>query len=194
MVIETVITTVNKNDEVHFSAVGVKFFKEKAVFNLYKKSSTVLNLKIKECGVINLVDKAEYLIKAAVSSEKMDISEIKKNELYYLSDCCSYYQFKVLAIKDYGEKYEVEVKILKKKEKRKYIGFNRANNLLLEAAVIASRIGITKNKNDLIDFISNNKRVIIKTGNKETKKILNFFENKLENNNFNNRSDKIDRN
>lgn len=194
MITETVITTVNKNGEIHFSAVGVEFFKSRAIFNLYKKSSTFLNLKIKDIGIINIVDKAEYLIKAALSSEKIDVSEIIKNKLYYLNDCCSYYHFKVLEIKDCGKKYRVEVKILEKKENRKYIGFNRANNLLLEAAVIASRIGITKDKKDLIDFLSINKRVIIKTGNKDTKKTLDFLENKLENNNFNHRSGYLDRN
>jgi len=192
MIIETVITTVNSNGKINFSAVGVEFFKSRVIFNLYKKSNTVLNLEIKDYGIINIVDKAEYLTKAALSSEKMDISKLKENDLYYLSDCCSYYQFKVLAIKDCGEKYRVEVKILTKKENRKYIGFNRANNLLLEAAVIASRIGITKDKSDLINFLNDNRRVIIKTGNKKTKKLLDFLEKKLENNNFNHRSDNFD--
>ena len=192
MIIEAVITTVNKKGETNFSAVGVEFSKSRATFNLYKKSNTVLNLKIKDYGIINIVDKAEYLTKAALSSEKMDISKLKENDLYYLSDCCSYYQFKVLAIKDCGEKYRVEVKILTKKENRKYIGFNRANNLLLEAAVIGSRIGITKDKSDLINFLNDNRRVIIKTGNKKTKKLLDFLEKKLENNNFNHRSDTFD--
>ena len=192
MIVETVITTVNPNGEINFSAVGVEFFKSRVIFNLYKKSNTVLNLEIKDYGIINIVDKAEYLIKAALSSEKMSISELKGNDLYYLSDCCIYYQFKVLTIKDCGEKYRVEVKILNKKENRKYIGFNRANNLLLEAAVIASRIGITKDENDLINFLNDNKRVIIKTGSKKTKKLLDFLEKKLENNNFNHRSDNFD--
>jgi len=192
MIIETVITTVNSNGKINFSAVGVEFSKSRAIFNLYKKSNTVLNLEIKDYGIINIVDKAEYLIKAALSSEKMDISKLKENDLYYLSDCCSYYQFKVLEIKDCGEKYRVEVKILNKKENRKYIGFNRANNLLLEAAVIASRVGITKDENDLINFLNDNKRVIIKTGSKKTKKLLDFLEKKLENNNFNHRSDNFD--
>jgi hypothetical protein len=176
MIIETVITTINELGRIHFSAVGVKFFKSKALFDLYKKSDTFENLKIKDYGIINIVDKAEYFIKAALSSEKIDISEIKKNELYYLTDCCSYYHFKVLKIKDCGRKYRVEVKILRKKENRKYIGFNRANNLLLEAAIIASRIGITKNKNDLKKFLENNKRIIFKTGDKNTKKLLKFLE------------------
>ena len=192
MIIETVITTVNLNGKINFSAVGVEFSKSRAIFNLYKKSNTVLNLEIKDYGIINIVDKAEYLIKAALSSEKMDISKLKENDLYYLSDCCSYYQFKVLEIKDCGEKYQVEVKILTKKENRKYIGFNRANNLLLEAAVIGSRIGITKDKSDLINFLNDNRRVIIKTGNTNTEKTLAFLEKQLENNNFNNRSDNLD--
>lgn len=192
MIIETVITTVNKKNKIHFAAVGVEFFQNKAIFKLYKKSSTFLNLKRKEFGIINVVDKAEYLIKAALSTAKMETSEVKKNEQYYLSDCCSFYQFKVLSMHDCGEKYKVEVKILNKTEKKKFIGFNRANNLLLEAAVIASRIGITKEKNDLIDFINSNKRVIIKTGDKNTEKTLDFLEEQLENNNLNNRSGSFD--
>jgi hypothetical protein len=194
MITETVITTVNENDKIHFSAIGIEFFKTKAVFYLYKKSITALNLKRKGSGVINIVDKAEYLIKSALNSKKIDVSQIKKNELYYLTDCCIYYEFKVLAIKNYEEKHKVEVEILVEKDNRRYIGFNRANNLLLEAAIIASRVGITKNKNDLIKFIDDNRRVIIKTGDKNTKELLKLLERNLEYNNFNNRSDSLDSN
>jgi hypothetical protein len=194
MITETVITTVNENDKIHFSAIGIEFSKTKAVFYLYKKSITALNLKRKGSGVINIVDKAEYLIKSALNSKKIDVSQIKKNELYYLTDCCIYYEFKVLAIKNYEEKHKVEVEILVEKDNRRYIGFNRANNLLLEAAIIASRVGITKNKNDLIKFIDDNRRVIIKTGDKNTKELLKLLERNLEYNNFNNRSDSLDSN
>jgi hypothetical protein len=99
-----------------------------------------------------------------------------------------------LAIKNYEEKHKVEVEILVEKDNRRYIGFNRANNLLLEAAIIASRVGITKNKNDLIKFIDDNRRVIIKTGDKNTKELLKLLERNLEYNNFNNRSDSLDSN
>ena len=179
MIIETVVSTVNKDNEPHFAAVGVEFIQQKAVFNLYKKSHTFSNLKNKDSGIINVVDKAEYLLKAALGSAKIEFSKIEKRNLYYLTDCCSYYQFKLINIEEQAEKYLVKVEITKAEENRKYIGFNRANNLLVEAAVIASRIGITKTKNDLVQFINQNLRVINKTGDKNTQELLKFLERNI---------------
>jgi hypothetical protein len=179
MIIETVVSTVNENKEPHFAAVGVEFMQEKAVFNLYKKSRTFSNLKNKGSGIINLVDKAEYLLKAAVGSTEIDFSRVGEKELYYLTDCCNYYQFRLINIEDQAEKYLVKVEITAAEENRKYIGFNRANNLLVEAAVIASRIGITKTKNDLRQFINQNRRVINKTGDKNTQELLKFLERNI---------------
>lgn len=179
MIIETVVSTVNQDNKPHFAAVGVEFTDQKAVFSLYKKSHTLSNLKSRGLGTINVVDKAEYLLKAALGTAEIKFSKIRGKELYYLTDCCIYYKFKLENILEDKEKHLIEVEITAVEENRKYIGFNRANNLLVEAAVIASRIGITKTRNDLVQFINQNRRVIKKTGDKNTQELLELLEKNI---------------
>jgi len=175
MMIETVIITLDKNEDINFAAFGVELQKAKLFFYPYQGSRTLENIINRQEGVVNIVDKAEYLIKAALGDAQLSINKIKDEGLYYLKDSCHYYQFKVNDITEMDNKYKVSAKIVLEQMNRAYLGFNRANNLLLEAAVKASRIGITTTEEEVNSFLNNNKRVIFKTGDQNTEYLFNFL-------------------
>lgn len=175
MIIETVITSLDENEELHFAALGVEFFNQNLSFYPYKESKTLKNIISRKEGVVNIVDRAEYLIKAALGDYKLSVNKIKDDNLYYLKDSCHYYKFKLLSVLEMDDKYKVSGKIVFDQMNREYLGFNRANNLLLEAAVKASRIGIKTTVKEVIAFLANNKRVILKTGDKNTEYLFNFL-------------------
>lgn len=175
MIIETVITTQTSADNINFAALGVEFFEEKLVFYPYKDTATAKNIKNSRNGVVNLVDRAEFIVLSALSDQKFKLKKTAELNCYFLEECCHYYEFKVLLVEDLGEKYKVTAEIIADKFIKEAFTFNRANNLLLEAAVIASRIGISFDKKDLLDYLDKNKRIIFKTGDKESKKLFNFL-------------------
>lgn len=181
MIIETVITSLNNNEELHFAAIGVEFFNQKLSFYPYKESKTLKNIIDRKEGVVNIVDKAEYLIKAALGDNELPVNKIKDDNLYYLKDSCHYYKFKVISAFKMGDKYKVSAKIIFDQRNREYIGLNRANNLLLEAAVKASRIGIKTTEKEVSNFLDKNKRVIFKTGDKNTEYLFNFLKKYIDN-------------
>lgn len=181
MIIETVITTLDKNNEPHFAAVGVEIDGNNLHFYLYKGSRTLENIKERKTGIINIVDKAEYLIKAALRNEELPVNRIEDANLFYLKDSCRYYKFKMLDAVEMENKYKIEGQIIFEKTNRKFLGFNRANNLLLEAAVKASRIGIKTTKIEVNSFLDSNKRVIMKTGDKNTENLFNFLKKYINN-------------
>ncbi|MFP4020366.1 MAG: DUF447 domain-containing protein [Halanaerobium sp.] len=175
MIIETVITTQTNADKINFAALGVEFFEEKLVFYAYKDTATAENIKNSRKGVVNLVDRAKFIVFSALSDQKFKLKKTADLSGYFLEECCHYYEFKVLLVEDLGEKYRVTAEITADKFIKEASTFNRANNLLLEAAVIASRIGISFDKKDLLNYLDKNKRIIFKTGDNESKKVFNFL-------------------
>jgi hypothetical protein len=181
MIIETVIISLDDNEKLHFAAIGVEFLNQKISFYPYNGSKTLKNILDRGEGVVNIVDKAEYLIKAALGEYKLPVNNIKDDNFYYLKDSCRYYKFKVISAIKMENKYKVNAKIIFEQMNREYIGLNRANNLLLEAAVKTSRIGIKTTEKEVNDFLDNNKRVIFKTGDKNTEYLFNFLKKYIEN-------------
>lgn len=175
MIIETVITSLDENRNIHFAALGVEFFKQKIVFYPYQGSKTLENIINSKEGVVNIVDKAEYLIKAALGDYQFSVNKIKDDNQYYLEDSCHYYKFKLISVSEIDDKYKVSGKIVFNQSNREYLGFNRANNLLLEAAVKASRIGIKNTAKEVDAFLANNRRVILKTGDENAEYLFNLL-------------------
>jgi hypothetical protein len=175
MIIETVITSLDENSKIHFAALGVEFFKQKIVFYPYQGSKTLENIINSKEGVINIVDKAEYLIKAALGDYHFSVNKIKDDNHYYLEDSCHYYKFRLISVSEIDDKYKVSGKIVLDQSNREYFGLNRANNLLLEAAVKASRIGIKNTCKEVDTFLDNNRRVILKTGDENAEYLFNFL-------------------
>jgi len=175
MIIETVITTQTSADNINFAALGVEFLGEKLVFFPYKDTVTAKNIQDSKKGVVNIVDRAKFIVFSALGDQKFNYKKTVELNSYFLEECCHYYVFKVLSVEDLGEKYKVSAKIIADEFIREACSFNRANNLLLEAAVIASRIGISFDKNDLLAYLQKNKRIIFKTGDEESKEVFRFL-------------------
>lgn len=166
MIIETVMTTINKNKTPHFAAAGVELFSDKSdrvEFYLYKDSITAENLLKTKKGVINITDSALHLVKSALIEPDFQVKKTPDKDGFYLSRACSYLQFNVNSTAEKKEKYSIEAEIVSRVILREYRGFNRASNLLVEAAVRASRIGISTSRKEVKEFLQKNKRIIIKT-------------------------------
>lgn len=174
MIIETVMTSLNTEDKLNFSAIGVQFIKNNLLFYPYKNTITAENILTTKKGVVNIVDRSYYLVLAALSEVDFAVHQTDLGN-YYLENCCYYYEFELSKVSDLGEKYKITAKTAAKKSRNDFIGFNRADNLLLEAAVIASRIGITKKAQDLKKFLAENKEIIFKTGDHKSKKSYLFL-------------------
>ncbi len=177
MIVETVVTTKEENKHIHMAALGVKFDGDNVFLYPYKGTKTLANILKDKSGTINIVDKAEYLVKSALGNGSFKLNPAQKNNSYYLADCCHYYEFEMISFKKLDDKYEIKAKITNDEFIREYLGFNRAANLLVEAAVTASRIGISAEIEDLLNFLEEYKRVIFKTGNKKDEDTFYYLKN-----------------
>jgi hypothetical protein len=58
-----------------------------------------------------------------------------------LRDACRYYEFRVATCDDSGERAEIDAEVVHAGRLRDFFGLNRAKHAVVEAAILATRLG-----------------------------------------------------
>jgi hypothetical protein len=110
----------------------------------FRTSQTYQNLKATGCGVFHVTDDVELLARAAVGRLESDpaLTPVAGFLCPRLTDACRWFAFRVQAVDDRKERTEIDCQVVARGEGRPFFGFNRAKHAVLEAAILATRIGI----------------------------------------------------
>lgn len=116
------------------------------VLRPYKTTRTYVNLKRHGIGVLNVTDDVELLARAAVG--KLDpppkLVVHRDTKATIIANCCRWFVFKVLNIFDESDRTTIECEVTHQGRVRDFFGFNRAKHMVVEAAILATRIHILK--------------------------------------------------
>lgn len=140
MIIEAIVTTVDEAGEANFAPMGVTIEQGEIFIRPYKDSVTYRNLIATGTAVVNLTDAIRLFAESAVSSPQFPTFAAEMVKGLVLIDACSYYECSVVHAETASERATFRCKILKKGILREFIGFNRAKNAILEAAILATRV------------------------------------------------------
>jgi hypothetical protein len=115
------------------------------VLQPFQTSQTYQNLKQTGRGVFHVIDDVELLAHAAVGkfASPPELVPIDTWPCPRLADCCRWFAFHVTALDDAAERTTIECQAAARGDVRPFFGFNRAKHAVLEAAIHATRIGIT---------------------------------------------------
>ena len=117
------------------------------VLRPYQTSTTYQNLKRHGEGVFHITDNVEMLARAAVSqlSELPEMVPAERVSGHILTDACRWYAFRTTSLDDHEQRTRIECEVVDSGRQRDFIGFNRAKHAVVEAAILATRIGILPN-------------------------------------------------
>ena len=62
MIIETIVSTMDNDEEVNFSPFGIKKNKNQIYISPYIPSKTLLNLELTKCAVVNYTDNTSFFV------------------------------------------------------------------------------------------------------------------------------------
>lgn len=147
MIIETIVTTLSEQGETNFAPMGVTIGNGEIVIRPYTDSATCRNLAATGAAVVNLTDAIRLFAESAVSNPQFPTFAAESVKGVVLADACSYYECRVADADTTSERATFHCTILKKGILREFIGFNRARNAILEAAILATRVrflGVTQ--------------------------------------------------
>jgi uncharacterized protein len=145
VILEGIVTTVNADGTANVSPMGPLVDEQITQFVLrpYTTSRTYQNLKRTGQGVLHVTDDVEMLARAAV--HRLDplpkLAKAKKVQGFVLADACRWYEFQVSSLDDRSERTTIACRVIAKGRIRDFFGFNRAKHAVVEASILATRIG-----------------------------------------------------
>lgn len=146
MILEGIVTTVNVAGHVNVAPMGPRVTPAMDRFTLrpFRTSTTYKNLNRRGEGVLHVTDDVFLLARAAIGKLEQlpEIVRPTKIDGWRLKDCCRWYEFRVASLDDNQERTEIVVDVVATGHVRDFFGFNRGKHAVVEAAILATRIGI----------------------------------------------------
>lgn len=150
LILEGIVVTVDAAGKPNVAPMGPRVDRavSRLVLRPFKTSSTYRNLKETGCGVFHVTDDVLLLARAAIGrlEELPPLTAVAGLPCPRLTDACRWWGFRVRRLDDESERTTVDCQITAAGEERAFFGFNRAKHAVLEAAILATRLGIVPNK------------------------------------------------
>lgn len=140
MIIECIVTTLAADGSVNCAPMGVEWGEELIVLKPFLETATYRNVVATGAAVVNLIDDARVFASAAISSPSYPTVPAAAVRGVVLADCCSWRELTVLSLDSTPPRSRIEMTVAHRGVRREFIGFNRARNAVLEAAIYATRL------------------------------------------------------
>ena len=144
--LEGIVTTLNADGSPHIAPMGpiVDANFERLLLRPFRTSMTYRNLKRTGEGVLHVTDDVELFARAAVGRlEPLPaLQPAEAVDGVILSDACRWYAFRVESLDDREDRTTIVANVVDRGRLRDFFGFNRAKHAVIEAAILATRIGI----------------------------------------------------
>jgi hypothetical protein len=151
ILLEGIVTTDNLDGRCNISPMGpiVDWPITRLRLRPFTSSTTYANLARTGRGVLNVSDDVELIARAAIGRHDCQPQLVElSGGGNYLADACRWYAFAVESLDDSAERTDIACRVVEQGELRPFFGFNRAKHAVLEAAILATRVGIVS-ENDI---------------------------------------------
>ena len=166
LILEGIVTTRNKDGSVNVSPMGPVVDGEVNALRLrpFSSSTTYQNLKRNRVGVFHVTDDVDLLARAATGTlvtnpEMLDDTA----DGLVIANACRWYAFEVSLLDDSQARVEIECSVTERGRLRDFLGWNRAMHSVLEAAILATRVGLLPME-EILSQMKPLKAIVDKTG------------------------------
>ena len=146
LILEGIVVTLDAAGQPNVAPMGplVDRAISRLVLRPFQTAQTYRNLKATGCGVFHVTDDVELLARAAVGGIDSPPALVSLEDVPCprLADCCRWFAFRVKSLADAAERTTIDCQVVAAGEVRPFFGFNRAKHAVVEAAILATRIGI----------------------------------------------------
>ena len=144
MIIETIVTTRDATGNVNVAPMGVEWDpaqdESRIVLKPFLETATYRNVSATGTAVVNLVDDVRIFARAAISNPTYSTVPAVAVAGVVLADCCSWREVTVASLDSTPPRSRIDTRVVHHGTNRDFIGFNRACQAVLEAAIYATRV------------------------------------------------------
>ena len=152
MIIESILTTMDAAGRVNFAPMGVEWGEREIVIKPFLETATFRNVRSTGVAVVNLTDDVLLFAQAAISNPQYPAFPAAVVHSVVLEAACSWRELEVRSIDATPPRSRIETVVVHHGTRREFIGFNRARNAVLEAAILATRLHLLPRSEIEADF------------------------------------------
>ena len=144
MIHEVIVTTISNEGVVHIAPMGIRFIDKQVVISPFKPSTTLNNITENNIATINFIDDVRVFA-GIVSRHKKDWELSARTDLEIVPNLTLTNTFYNVTVNEYQEddkRPNIICDINNSKIIKPFLGFNRAQFSVIEAAVLLSRLGM----------------------------------------------------
>ena len=146
LIIEGLMTSLNEDGTVNLSPMGsqIDSTNEQICFRPFKTARSYGNVMRTKQAVFHVTDDANLIARAAVGgvAPLPLMIPLNNGSAFRLADTCRWYLLDLLEVDQDSERASLVMGIQSHGTVRDFVGFNRAKHAVIEAAILATRVGI----------------------------------------------------
>jgi uncharacterized protein len=181
--LEGIVTTLSDDGSPHIAPMGPIVDAE---FNWlllrpFRTSVTFANLNRSGQGVLHVTDDVELLARAAVGRIEQMPRLVRAESIdgVILADACRWYAFRIESLDDREERTKIVARVVDRGNVREFFGFNRAKHAVVEAAILATRIGLL-DADHIRSELARLAVLVEKTGGRQERQAFEFLQSYVE--------------
>ena len=168
MIIETIFSTVDEAGQPNFAPMGVIWGEEELTVRPFRQSRTCHNLLATGHGVANLTDDALAFVQSGLYHAVLPHFPASTVPGVVFQEACSWRELVVVDVTCTAERAEVRCQVVCKGRQRDFLGFNRARGVIVEAAILATRLHLHDSVS-VADALDRYEVIVNKTGDEAEK-------------------------
>lgn len=137
---EVVVTTLNEEGKPHSAPMGISEVSGHIIIQPFKPSTTYDNLKQHRQCVINYTDDVRVFAGPLTGRRHWDHLPCQQIEGFYLSQSLTHTELEIVAFDDVDPRASFTGAVVCEVTHAPFRGFNRAQNAVIDAAILASRL------------------------------------------------------
>ena len=180
MIYETVVSTQNSAGETHLAPMGVRKVDGLFLIAPFSPSVTLENLRHSGEAVINLTDDVRIIAGCLSGRRSWPLCDSRKLEVKRLKNCLSHVEVQVEKQGGDEQRPEFYCRKIHSENHSEFLGFNRAQSAVLEAAILVSRLNMLPMKKiqDEVDYLQ---IAVEKTAGEKEKQAWEWLMEKIDN-------------
>lgn len=152
VIIEAILTTIDDQGRVNIAPMGVDWGDDALVIKPFLETTTFRNVRATRTAVVNLTDDVLIFARTAIGTAMFATHPASRVRGVVLDAACSWREVEVLSIDDTPPRSRIVTRVVYHGAQREFLGFNRARNAVLEAAILSTRTHLLPANEILGDF------------------------------------------
>lgn len=142
MIVETIFSTVDEDGKPNFAPMGILWGDEYVTVRPYRNTQTCRNLLSNGYGVANITDNVLAYVQCGLYRVVLPHIPAKAVRGIVYEEACSWMEVEVFSRSGSDDRAELQCRVRHTERRKDFLGFCRAGNAVVEAAILATRVAL----------------------------------------------------